>query len=587
MSSRLLPLSQLMARGRPGGQPVATRGESLVDWGHFAGDVASLAGVLASHGSGRWLVYSDDAYAFTVALLAAWQTGSVVVSAPNGQPGTLAELAVGTLGLVSDDRVIPGVPNVIVPTRNDVLPWDCRSWSTLDRDAVRLQLFTSGTAGHGKPILKTIAHLEDEVKGLERQWGTLLGDRQMFATVSHQHIYGLLFRVLWPLCTGRVFRADKHLLPEELAGELTRAGGGALVTTPAHLRRLKGLVVLPALAGRCHPVFSSGGPLDETTADAVAKGLGAAPVEVFGSTETGGVAWRQQSCQFDRLAWTPFPDVTVALTEDGHLRVRSPFVSADDRTFTMADMASLLPDGRFVHAGRSDRVVKIGDKRLSLPAMEERLRKHRWVAEAALVLLERAMETRVGAVVVLNPEAADVLRRDGRRTLSLTLSQWLQPYWDRVLLPRAWRYVERLPEDGQGKLTTDNLRRLFAAAPETPTATPYFIAEAVGSRMLERVFRVPERLECMEGHFPNFPVVPGFVQIKWVMEAARVMAGADVEIRRLEALKFRRLLRPGDMFRLVAEMSPDGAQMTFRLFNDQTVFSSGRCLLTTAFPESL
>jgi hypothetical protein len=72
-----------------------------------------------------------------------------------------------------------------------------------------------------------------------------------------------------------------------------------------------------------------------------------------------------------------------------------------------------------------------------------------------------------------------------------------------------------------------------------------------------------------------------------VMEAARVMAGADVEIRRLEALKFRRLLRPGDMFRLVAEMSPDGAQMTFRLFNDQTVFSSGRCLLTTAFPESL
>ena len=44
-------------------------------------------------------------------------------------------------------------------------------WTVLDREAPRPELFTSGSTGARKAVPKTIANLEDEVAGLDRQWG--------------------------------------------------------------------------------------------------------------------------------------------------------------------------------------------------------------------------------------------------------------------------------------------------------------------------------------------------------------------------------------------------------------------------------
>ena len=68
-----------------------------------------------------------------------------------------------------------------------------------------------------------------------------------------------------------------------------------LVTTPVHLRRMTATHELARVAAVCRAVFSSGGPLEAETAAGVAERLGEAPIEILGSTETGGVAVRQRS----------------------------------------------------------------------------------------------------------------------------------------------------------------------------------------------------------------------------------------------------------------------------------------------------
>ena len=61
---------------------------------------------------------------------------------------------------------------------------------------------TSGTTGEGQPVVKALRHLEDEIAALDERLGPALeGDTRIFATASHQHIYGLLFRLLWPLAS--------------------------------------------------------------------------------------------------------------------------------------------------------------------------------------------------------------------------------------------------------------------------------------------------------------------------------------------------------------------------------------------------
>src|SRR6185295_12825016 len=113
--------------------------------------------------------------------------------------------------------------------------------------------------------------------------------------------------------------------------------------------------------------------LDEATADGVAQAFGGA-IEILGATETGGIAWRRQRPEAQRLAWTPFPKVAASAHDTTErLMVASPFVSGAGpaSAFIIEDRVQFLPDGRFLLLGRADRTVKVGEQRVSLPEMEE------------------------------------------------------------------------------------------------------------------------------------------------------------------------------------------------------------------------
>ena len=581
MSDTLIPISRLLAAGRAPHRPVSVDEGRVVDWSTFTTHVASLRGVLAAHGPGRWVIFTENTYALSVSLMAAWQAESVAVLAPNGQAGTLAGLSQGARGVISD-RSIPGVPHVDPIVAPDT---STPGWNELDRTVSRLELLTSGSTGAAKSVSKTLANLEDEVAELERRWGGMVRGHEIFGTVSHQHIYGLLFRVLWPLSAGRRFRAQTYLQTDEMAGRMADAGPCALVSSPVHLRRVKGSPRLAALAACCRTIFSSGGALDRATASGLRDAFGRAPVEVFGSTETGGVAWRRQDGTDDSLAWTLFESVT---SEPGAaargLRIRSPFVSGPTDQFTMADRAEFLPDGRFLLGVRDDRTVKVGDKRLSLPDMEAVLREHVYVADTVLVVLDGERRERLGAAIVPTAAGRTALVRQGRRGTSQALLQSLEPYWDRVLLPRAWRYVNRLPEDAQGKRTVSGVRALFASPFDPAVTAPELLAESIGERTRQQTLRIPATLGCLDGHFGEFAVVPGVAQLQWIMDVGRAMTGHEIAIERIEALKFKDVLRPGDVFQLSAELSDRHDRLTFRLWNERSLFSSGRYVLAPARP---
>lgn len=96
---------------------------------------------------------------------------------------------------------------------------------------------------------------------------------------------------------------------------------------------------------------------------------------------------------------------------------------------------------------------------------------------------------------------------------------------------------------------------------------------------IERRLRVPEDLPFLEGHFANFPVVPGTVQLGWAVAATRALLGHPAAVRCVEALKFPTLLRPGDVALLRVEVSADGTRLHFGIETpgeSTRVFASGR-----------
>ncbi len=94
-----------------------------------------------------------------------------------------------------------------------------------------------------------------------------------------------------------------------------------------------------------------------------------------------------------------------------------------------------------------------------------------------------------------------------------------------------------------------------------------------------RVLRVRDDPGELAGHFPGLPVVPAVVELHWVMEAAARLAGGSPTLRRLEAVKFKDIVRPGQRVEIAVELCPTGDAVRFRVGAGERLFASGRCLL--------
>lgn len=583
MKSSFTELSHLLLAQRGEDSPVAYSAKHLFTWGMFQKNVAGLCERLGNEPHGRWLLSCQSTYNFGVGLFALWQTDRVAVLPPNQQLGGLRETAQDVAGIMTDIPLSQYSGPVLSPGEFSGGRWN---WKELDLTKPLMEIYTSGSTGERKVVLKTTGQLGSEVSVLEQTFGHRVGSSDIEASVSHQHIYGLLFRLLWPLCAGRAFSSETILFWEELVGCLEERKEITLIESPAHLERVNALGKTRIPFKNIMAIFSSGGALKEDTARLVQEKLGLIPVEVFGSTETGGIGWREQSGEENALNWRPLPSVVVSIEKDPphRLIVQSPFVSSSEGKFVTGDVASVLPDGRFHSEGRADRIVKMAEKRISLDDMEHRMEKHPWVQRAAVTVLDPSgEETRsfVGAVVVLSAEGRKQQEKETRTFLVGNLRDYLKKDFDLSTVPRLFRFVETLPTDAQGKISSVLLKSLFQSRFIPSVTEPEASTKDIQEKVLMWRARVPESLGYFEGHFPGHPIVPGVVQIRWVMRASSAWFKQTPVVQQMEAIKFKSPLLAGQNFSLKIDRSHgDGVQtLRFSLTDGETLFSSGRLVV--------
>lgn len=439
-----IPLHNLMSSGRASSHPVSHNGEHAVCWQEFSNKVALLAHGLKLRPESRWLLISNDTLDFSIQLLALIYAGKQVVIPPNTQAGTLAQLAGEFDAIVSD--ALASIESSTPPL------------APIDPHAAIIDLYTSGSTGQPKRVRKTLAQFEAEIEVLEALWGDALADSAIVATVPHHHIYGLIFRILWPLSAGRLFDTVTCVHPDILKQRMAQFNKSVLVSSPAQLSRLPELTALSTLMTSTDFIFSSGGPLSISAATEYHRQIGCDPIEIFGSTESGGIAWRRQ-CVND--AWEPFPGVVVKRNDAGAMMLMSPFL-ADMAVLPMDDAIDILADGKFKLLGRLDRIVKVEEKRLSLPEMESLLITHPWVTAAAATVLS-GRRRRVGMLAELSADGIQQLECHGRRHVSQQLKLHLGQRFEAVLLPKQWRFVEQMPMNAQGKLPCAIISAFFTS----------------------------------------------------------------------------------------------------------------------------
>lgn len=109
---------------------------------------------------------------------------------------------------------------------------------------------------------------------------------------------------------------------------------------------------------------------------------------------------------------------------------------------------------------------------------------------------------------------------------------------------------------------------------------PIILAQEKGDAMARISMHVPGSLVFFKGHFPKYPVVPGFVQVDWVIRSAYRCFAPLGEVTALKALKFRDMLLPDTAFSLQLHFQEAQRAVHFEIMGEQSRYSRGIVLFS-------
>ncbi len=545
---------------------VAARKGVTASRSEFKHEVNGWLNILASRNGQRWAVYHEDAMVFAAILFALWQLGRTACIPGDNRPGNVQRLQTFVDGLVGDfdsDAVVTADP-ASQPTETKF------DWKVVDPQLVGLEVFTSGSTGEPEAIAKTIQQLELEVETLQALWPEQGGDA-VLATVSHQHMYGLTFRLFWPLCSARAFERDIIEYTEDITHLGCHYRYFSLVSSPSHLARMNASADWNKIKGRCRYAVSSAALLQRSDSLTAGEFLAAPVREIYGSSETGAIAWRIQQQSAEDALWQPLPKLELSADESGHLIVNAPYLLI--KNYRLSDRVTFSNTNTFKLLGRSDRIVKVEGKRISLSAIEKHLMTHGWVKSArALTIQRRRVESAV--VVELGAAGLQVLADRGTKFLIEKFRALLCRYLEPVALPRRWRFVAQMPFNSQGKIPLQALQQMF----ESKTKVDWPDTSMLDLQETELTMRclIPPELIYFEGHFPNNPILPGIVQVHWAEAYGRQHLAIEGVFDRLEVIKFQQVIAPAATVDLTLRYDARKAKLHFCYESERGPHSSGR-----------
>jgi len=320
---------------------------------------------------------------------------------------------------------------------------DINSFDGLDETQAQILFFTSGSSGFPVGAFKTKENLFKEVEVLQEML-TQYSIQRVVVTVPFVHIYGVLAGLLLPHSFGDITLVVKEdFLPYELLEEASHKNT-LVITTPVFIKSLGKLSEKKDLSGNIF--ICSTGPLHNDDVTAFEKLYCADLMQLFGSTETGGIAYKYS----DEEEWRVLPSVDISTQED-KLSISSPFISSFtlnkcilslSQPFTTEDIVEISKEG-FKLLGRSNKIIKIAGKRISATQIETILEELCGVEVAVVTLVYKKELLRSEQILITLQAESEISKKD--------IKTKINEYYGVLTIPFRVEYVEKINYSAMGK----------------------------------------------------------------------------------------------------------------------------------------
>jgi len=543
-------------------------------WADFLEGTAKLRAQIVKIKSGKWLLYCDDYWLFLLAFTSLLQCKKEIFLSANISPAYIAEIretSTGAIPFLTDQEFLNdskpentfNIQSLLENVADNISGIEHEPPS-INGDETSIIMFTSGTTGKPKAVKQRLREFENDNLFILSKWGEEFPERKLCSTVNQHHIYGLLFSILLPFTSGIPFRRQRIRFPEEFE-KLTDAKY-MIVSVPAFLKRAVEIEQSENLNLISPWIFTSGGLLDFDTAQKTSQVFGFWPVEIYGSTETSGIAWRSSD---KGPQWTVFDNARISCNKEGCLLIRSPYIN-DPAGFETADLAEIIDEEHFLLKGRLDSLVKIEEKRISLLEMGNRILESGFAADVCIIAMEERRQY-LAAAIVFNDKGREKFSFFEKQKINNYWKEYLLQYFESTVIPKKWRYIEAMPVNTQGKKNKEEIKSLFISDGMS------VIEKTDNSVTVE--FTIHGTSPYFDGHFPEFQILPAVAQIDLIMKCASKHFRISAALSQIKRIKFTELIRPDSQ--LILKLEKNDKSIAFKISSQESgaIYSSGTLLI--------
>ena len=384
------------------------------------------------------------------------------------------------------------------------------------------------------------------------------------ASATHQHLYGLTHKIFLPLIAGAMILDSDLKFPELILAfcaeflekSATPTKNLILITSPTLLKYLSKQPNLRPLLN-LKAIISAGAKLENEIRAHFRDAINIDIFEIYGSTESGVVAFNAHFS--DKLM--PFRGVNVRVDSDLRLIIRSPWsvnalVSGD---FISNDSAK-IENGALVLQGRMDRIVKFFERRVNLDSLEAQIRDLAIIEDCFVGVIEG--QNHAHCILTLSANGKTLFLKSGKRGIVEAIKTL------KIKEIRHFHIRSKLPYNNQSKIT----KKDFIACVGEKIAPKFDIINAEGDLLNARSY-IDEGSFYFDGHFADFPLVPGFVELSFVVELAKKHLNLGKNFH-IESVKFISFLRP--FSEVEVQMERKNHKIYFHILSDKKECANGR-----------
>lgn len=405
---------------------------------------------------------------------------------------------------------------------------------------------TSGSTGEPKTIIKSKDCMLAESRDLAKFF-KFSPDTIFVSTVSDEFMYGTTFTVMLPKALNCKVDGERVVYPEDIKDYEKFV----FVSTPSFLEKLAKYNY--TFKHKPEMIISAGAKLDDKIfgyLEKISKGV----TEIYGSTEAGVVAYRQKhNAKLQFFENVKYINNTIS----------SPYF--DESELELNDELEFFEDG-FIVKGRNDRIVKIQEKRISLDEIERDLNKSNLVKKSYCLKLG----DKLCSAIILNNKGEKLLENFGKLELIKAIKK-SAPL--NIITPKKWRFLTNMPTNERGKIDCARVKEWF----NTNVTYPNIVKLENDGQNAEITLIFPKNSNFFKGHFPDFPILPGVVQLFFAKEFARDIFNLYFVPQKVKKVKFSSIIKPEMKVKLV--LTRNEKSIEYKYIDEEKTFSSGTFVL--------